>query len=335
MAKQNLASALACTGAVIGAGFASGREIVVFFAQYGIHAWWLIALAGLLMGLLCALCMFSARRCNCAECWCRLFPGKAAAAQLCSLVLMIITAGSMISAAGHMISLLWTCEWAYALGAAGTLWLAWLLSQKSLKPLETASAILTLLLAAGLVAAMRLPTGSKVSLSFSETPDLLCAALRAAGYAAMNMTLAIGVVCQCAVHTRRVANAAGLFSGIMMVLMAVSCLLYSRHPEIMNADFPLVQLLNGYGRTGFTVSAALLYLSVFTTLTAILVGLRTAVKTYFSHFWAQAGVCLILPAAVSCIGFSGIVESIYAPAGLVCLAAVYAPLLRKQLYANT
>lgn len=331
MAKQNLGSALACTGAVIGAGFASGREMVVFFVQYGNHAWWLIALSCLLMGGLCALCMFSAKRCGCGACWCGLFYGKAAAAQVCSVFLMIITAGAMVSAAGQMISMLWANEWAYALGAAGTLWLAWLLSQKTLKPLETASALLTLLLIGGLIAAARLPEGSAVMLPSHRQQELLCAAICASGYAAMNMVLAIGVVCQCAASARNIHQSAVLFGTLMAVMMAVSCFVYMRHPEILNADFPLVMLLNGYGRSGFVVSAVLMYLSVFTTLTAILVGMRTAAKTYFGHSWMQMVMCIALPAAVSCVGFSGIVEKMYAPAGLVCVAAVFAPLFRKYL----
>ena len=40
-----LEGALACVGAVIGAGFASGREVVSFFSRYGVHGWWLIGLS--------------------------------------------------------------------------------------------------------------------------------------------------------------------------------------------------------------------------------------------------------------------------------------------------
>ena len=113
---------LACAGAVIGAGFASGRETVTFFVQYGWHGWWLIVLAVMLMTAICALCMREAGRYGCD--WTRLLP-KNSLASACPLVLMMLTAGAMLSAAGHMIALVWHHPHAYILGVAGTLWAAW------------------------------------------------------------------------------------------------------------------------------------------------------------------------------------------------------------------
>lgn len=331
MKKRSVGSALACTGAVIGAGFASGREVVVFFTQYGQHAWWLIALSSAVMAGLCALCMNRARSCGCAECWCDLFPGRGAAAQLCSVLLMTITAGAMISAAGHMVSLLWFNEWAYAVGAAGTLWMAWLLSGRSLKPLEASSAVLTLMLVVILMSALLLPKSEMVVTSVQPSGGMLAAAaVRAVSYAALNMTLAIGVVCQSAAHSQTDWRTAGLFGWLIAVLLLVSNSLYSRHPQLVRREFPLVQLLQSFGRAGYIGGAGLLYLSVFTTLAAIMVGIRSAARTYLTSRWLQMGLCIGLPVLVSCVGFSGIVESIYAPAGLVCLAAVFVPLLRKK-----
>ena len=82
-----------CAGAVVGAGFASGREIVSFFSQYGNLSWGMILLAAVMMGSLCWLTLNQANR-----------NGKLA--QLCTAVLWSITAGAMIAAAGQMIALL-------------------------------------------------------------------------------------------------------------------------------------------------------------------------------------------------------------------------------------
>ncbi len=41
-------SVLACVGAVIGAGFVSGREIYSFFTRYGEASWGLILLLSLI-----------------------------------------------------------------------------------------------------------------------------------------------------------------------------------------------------------------------------------------------------------------------------------------------
>ena len=111
-----------CAGAVIGAGFASGREVVAFFTRYGVHAWWLIMLSALTMTGLCVLCMHAA--CENGLDWTNSVPGGRLA-QICPLMLMQITAGAMVSAAGHMVALLWSHPQAYMLGALGTLLMAW------------------------------------------------------------------------------------------------------------------------------------------------------------------------------------------------------------------
>ena len=71
MDHQDRRSVLACVGAVIGAGFVSGREIYSFFTRYGAASWGLILLAAVTMVFLCALCMRRAQQEN-AGCWCGL-----------------------------------------------------------------------------------------------------------------------------------------------------------------------------------------------------------------------------------------------------------------------
>ena len=130
MNHQDRRSVLACVGAVIGAGFVSGREIYSFFTRYGAASWGLILLAAATMVFLCALCMRRAQQEN-AGCWCGLkcFSDTklGALARGCVAMLMLVTGGAMVSAAGHLVQLLWPSEWAYPLGAAGTLILAWML----------------------------------------------------------------------------------------------------------------------------------------------------------------------------------------------------------------
>ena len=43
--RGGVAGLAACLGAIVGAGFASGREVIAFFTRYGAHARWLIALS--------------------------------------------------------------------------------------------------------------------------------------------------------------------------------------------------------------------------------------------------------------------------------------------------
>lgn len=52
--RKSLAAALTIVGTIVGAGFASGREVYHFFARYGIHG---LAGSVLVVVLLCALCL--------------------------------------------------------------------------------------------------------------------------------------------------------------------------------------------------------------------------------------------------------------------------------------
>jgi len=325
MRKSNFGAAVSCVGAVIGAGFASGREIIVFFTRYGSHAWWLIASAVGVMTALCLLCMNAAARLNRGSSWSGLVEQRILP-KIMSLVLMMITAGAMIAASGHMTALLWDGKQAYGTGALGTLCLAWLLGFRSLKPLGWFSTLLTAALLAALLLGYAQPRQSPVVLE--APPDVLTlagAALRAIGYAAMNMTLAIGVVCGCAQKKGSWMTAA-LFGWMMAVLLLMSSGLYSLHPELADEAFPFVKLYAVYGRRGYVFSVILLYLSILTTLISIMYGLRTAVADWTSSPALRVLLVLAVPMAVSRLGFAQIVDRMYAPAGLACLAIIYLPL---------
>ena len=135
-------NAVACAGAVIGAGFASGRETIVFFTRYGEHAYWLIILAVAIMTGLCVLCMKATQLAKNSADWSRVLGQHFLAKGICVL-LMMMTAGGMISAAGHMAALLWNSKQAYAVGALGTLLMAWLFGFRSMRPLSLFSTLLT------------------------------------------------------------------------------------------------------------------------------------------------------------------------------------------------
>ena len=90
----------------------------------------------------------------------------------------------------------------------------------------------------------------------------------------MNLALAIGVVCRCAQGTVR--RTAFLCSGLGVTLAALLMLsdsVYQRQPGLLGEAFPIVRLLAQFGRTGFLISAGLLFLAVFTSLAAVLCAL--------------------------------------------------------------
>ena len=336
MAKNGGAAGMAaCLGAIVGAGFASGREVVAFFTRYGVHARWLIPLSAMTLALLCALCMDVARRRG-TDRWWDLYEGMPPwvriCARLCAAMMLAVTGGAMISASGWLAMLLWASEWAYPIGAVGTLLTAWMVGRRGLRALGWISGLLMAALVAALLAVRMDGSAASAALLSREPESLFRAAGRAVAYASMNLALAIGVVCRCAQGTAR--RTAFLCSGLGVTLAALLMLsdsVYQRQPGLLGEAFPIVRLLAQFGRTGFLISAGLLFLAVFTSLAAVLCALDGAAQGCGRSL--RAALTLGPPLAVSLVGFEGIVDGLYAPAGLACLVLVFGPLLwaRRKL----
>ena len=223
MAKNGGAAGMAaCLGAIVGAGFASGREVVAFFTRYGVHARWLIPLSAMTLALLCALCMDVARRRG-TDRWWDLYEGMPPwvriGARLCAAMMLAVTGGAMISASGWLAMLLWASEWAYPIGAVGTLLTAWMVGRRGLRALGWISGLLMAALVAALLAVRMDGSAASAALLSPEPESLFRAAGRAVAYASMNLALAIGVVCRCAQGTAR--RTAFLCSGLGVTLAAL------------------------------------------------------------------------------------------------------------------
>ena len=297
--------ALMFVGAVIGAGFASGREVVSFFSSYGAYSWGMILLSVGTMVVLCALCLKRANRVNGCH-WC----------------------GSMISAAGHIVALVLPIKHAYCLGAGVTIALAMAIGNTNLKPMAVLSGLLMFTFVAAIITMLVFDGNGTKTFSPMRTSEKSAGQgfLRAVAYAAMNLAISIGMICRCSECSCRSSyRSAVLFGLLMTALLFVSNYLYLQHPELQGATFPMVDLLACFGRTGHLISLFLMYLVILTTLSAGLYALRIVME---AHLAKSTAFCLtvLFPLAVSCIGFESIVDRWYAPAGLLCLLLVFGPL---------
>ena len=64
----------------------------------------------------------------------------------------------------------------------------------------------------------------------------------------------------------------------LAALLMLSDSVYQRQPGLLGEAFPIVRLLAQFGRTGFLISAGLLFLAVFTSLAAVLCALDGAAQ---------------------------------------------------------
>ncbi len=338
--------ALACIGAIIGAGFASGREIMAFFTQYGILSWALIGVAVATMSALFLLTMRRLRAFGNTGEWCAIYENHPGWLRFlgegCMLLLMAIIGGAMISASGELVALVLPVHGAYPLGTLATLMFSWILSQKSIKPLAAISGFLTLALLAAylLVMVNGSQAGEWVAIERPlRLPWVGRAFLSVIAYCCMNMAISLGVVCECAqTSVRKMCRTVVWFAAILTALLLMCNYVLQQHPELQSAAFPIVQLLSRLGQGGFYLSALVLYLAVFTTSIAVLRTLRKMAECHLPQKWWQGAVTLGTPLLFSVIGFAGIVEGVYPAIGLVCLVFVFLPIVfprRKTKTAST
>lgn len=325
--------ALACLGAVVGAGFASGREMTLFFSQYGHWSWALIAVSAAAMTALCTL-LLGRSSAACLSGWQALYCQKprwlSTAGQGCLMLLLCVTGGAMISAGGELIALTLPIGSAYLVGVIITLGLAAVLSIKSLKPLAWVS----LLLIGMLVICYLLICSDDVSHDFTvitlPTSTLAKAFLFALAYAGLNMAIAIGVVCECGDLTKRGLCRMPVLFGLMMLMLMFLCnAMYLRHPQVMDQSMPMIALLRNLGKLGYYLGAALMYLAVVSTLIAILRSLRAQFSSWLKPPIAWT-LSLLTPLCLSIVGFSNIISSLYPWLGLLCLIVMLLPLLYRR-----
>ena len=321
--------AVALAGAVIGAGFASGREIVSFFSSFGPYSWGLILLAAAAMLVLCCLCMRCAHESGC--CWCDLYADQPSVIRRISgfavLLLQVLTGGSMLSAAGHIAALALPFSGSYLCGVLGTLLIAMAMGESSFRPAAAVSWLLGILYVLAVLALLIFDGGEAPRVQQMQPPAQPgFGMMRAVAYAAMNLAISIGLICRCCDCSLRISyRAAALFALVMTALLFLGNALFLRHPEVAGKTFPMVALLSRFGRTGYIVSLLMMDLAILTSLSAGLSALRTGLALYFPGRWSAVPAAL-LPLSVSFAGFENLVDRWYAPAGRLCLRLVFLPL---------
>ena len=305
--------------AVVGAGFASGREIMYFFSRYGPWSWYLCILASGLMGGLTAWVMgetFEIKN----------TPGLGKALLL---PLFAAVGGAMTAAAGELFALTLPLAHTRTLGALLTLGASALASSRSVRVLGVIGKILAplMLLAFFFCARVTEEQGTAFPPSSLGTalPELL-------GYCGLNVTLSIGVICEAGQRHGKneqmkiTVIAAAL---LLILLLAGNAVLLPHAGALKSAPLPVVALLRNYGKPGFYLSAAVLYLAVFSTLTAIIQAMRALLPRPIP--W-RSGACGCLCGLASLLGFEDIVGFAYPVLGWLGLLLIFG---RKFLKAGT
>lgn len=328
--------ALALLSGVIGAGFASGREIVRFFAMHGRMAFAAAVCAlGMLHVLFLRLPAQLARYgAGTLTQLCRARLGRRFGA-LCGglfLLLSALTGGAMLCACAELGALVLPVRHAYGLTLALTLLLAVLLASRGLNGLALPGAALALTLPVLLARLLLLPAGEACFLP-AMAPDLpVQAAAGGAAYGALNAAMLAGMLpllVPLTQATRR--RAVRLFTLLFGALLLTGVLVCLRHlPAVLHQALPFVWLSRRLGTGGYLLVAGCMYVAALSTLCAMLSAIRTALPVP-----AGSGACL---AALPCLffalaGFGTLIDRGYPALGALCaglLLLLCAPSAQKD-----
>lgn len=306
-------------GAVIGAGFASGREVVTFFARFGPWSWAavgaaVLTIAGVSYGLLRraggrtpleTLCMGKGWL---GWCWRAAF-----------ILLMTVTGGAMVAGAGEISALALPIDGAYWIGMIATLLAAVLLTDVCLTVLPRISGVMIGVLGLILVMGLLLPSYSAALVTEGESDPSLAfgSVLHGICYGGFNMALAAPLLCEAGERMTDRQKCRGVIATAMMlgILLAASNALLQKHALLQSEEMPMIRLLSAFGKFGYFLGCISLYLAVFTTLLAALRGLRSLCPP---AGWPGR---LLQAAAVACVallGFTGVVGKLYPVPGGLC-----------------
>lgn len=310
--------AWALVGAVVGAGFASGREIASFFSQFGHWSWLAVAAA---LAALAGIGLSVMRAPGIPENWHGrwqegLWRGLFSA-------LMAVTGGAMLAGAGEIAALTLPLPGAYWMGLLATVTLAILISEQNIRGLAAVSRILTVCLLAVLVLGFWAPERKAVWVehvqAWRKLPESL---LRGVCYGGFNAALASPALeelssCLSPGEKRRcMVRAVTVLGG----LLSLGNAMLLRHPALLDAPLPYVEVLGTFGRSGMLLGAVTLYLAMLTTLVTCLRGLRA----WLGQHWP-----LLLPVGVALIGFSGAVDILYPFLGGLCFLLLAAKAIHR------
>lgn len=328
--------AAAVVAAVAGAGFSSGREVVLFFAQMGWASWIGVGFAAAMFGLLCAVVCHFARTTGARsfqEVYRRVLDVRqGTVVGAIHGLLMALTAGVMAVAAGEMAALALPIRGAFWMGMFFTTGLALLMSTREMRGMALLG-VPSLALCGLFYLALALdPRSVTIYMNYETVPEMsgsvTAAILLATLHAALNASIAGGVT---ACFARRVGSPmrfGARCGGMMLLLLSASNAAVLRGGEkLFSQALPTVVLAARWGKFGYYGCILVMWLCALTTLAAVLGSLACQMDDSPSSRRMLLIVLLAGTLLAFWMGFERFIElgypmlgwaSVFAMAGLAC-----------------
>ncbi|PGT87835.1 hypothetical protein [Bacillus sp. AFS040349] len=323
-------------GTVVGAGFATGREIVEFFTKYGVFGLAGILLVGFIFVYIGTKMLILSKRINAAsyqDLMIFLFGKKIG--RFINIFMLIILLGLtsiMLSGAGAIFKE--QLGLSVRLGVIITILLTIAVMFFGIKGLFSVNIIVVPML---ILFSTILAVQSFSIEALSVMPDKSSATfkwiLSAVSYAAFNLTMAAAVLVPLAneIQDEKVLKRGGILGGVFLTAILISShIALSTLPNVMDYDIPMAEVMKTTFYAIYFIYIAVIYGEVFTSVIGNLYGLERQIAS-FLNIPSMIIVCSILCVAafISKFGYSSLISTLYPIFGYVCLGVLLLLMIKK------
>ncbi len=326
--KQMMQIAATYIGTVVGAGFATGREIVEFFTSYGSAGLIGIIISGLLFIFLGTRIMLVARKIGAhtyEDINRHMFGSRMASFVNIILFIMLFGVTSvMLSGTGAIFKE--QLHLSFQIGIFLTLFLVYIVMQKGMKGiLWTNSIVVPIMVLFSIVISISMldDAGSRALIEQDDFIGQWKWLFSSFTYAAFNLTLATAILVPLSKEAEDdgVIKWGGLFGGLglMFILLNSHFALYSV-PRVLNYEIPIAEIIGQLGAVVHLLFLLVVYGEIFTTLIGNLFGL---VGSLTRNFRASSNMLLLVimlgSYLISQFGYSSLLHFLYPLFGMIGL----------------
>ncbi len=323
-------------GTVVGAGFATGREIVEFFTKYGIFGLAGILLAGILFMFVGTKMLILSKRIKATsyqEVMIYLFGVKFGRfVNVFMLIVLVGLTSIMLSGAGAIFKE--QLGLSVRLGVVITILLTVAVMTFGIKGLFSVNLIVVpMLIIFSLVLAVQAFSFD----SFIVIPEQSTASYKwiisSFSYAAFNLTMSAAVLVPLAneIKDEKILKRGGMLGGFLLTAILISShIALSTLPNVEVFDIPMAEVMKSTLYVVYYIYIAVIYGEVFTSVIGNLYGLERQIAS-FIKVPSIITVCAILciAAFISKIGYSSLITSLYPIFGYICLGMLVLLIVKK------
>ncbi|MBC8078907.1 MAG: hypothetical protein H7X86_01080 [Gorillibacterium sp.] len=326
---QILQVAFTYVGTIVGAGFASGQEILQFFTRYGWMAIPTISIAAFLFIWLGIKIMLLAHDANSQsyEDLNRMILGHHLGGIFSMFILFVLLGISAVMLAGAGSLFQEQLHFHYQTGILITLFISFWVLQRGIKGILAVNTVVVpcMMFFIGVIFISTLPLPTVGNwLTLTNSSNLIRVGFSPILYIAFNLAIAQAVLAPLgtAFRDRKVLIMGGILGGVIIgaMLMVAHIALSARMPDIQQFEIPMAQLLNGLAPYVQLLYTLVIFGEIFTTFVANTYGLTLQIRQKISI--SKGGLTiglLILCLLIAQLGFSSLLSFLYPLFGMISI----------------